>query len=98
MLTLWSKYINTTLKVDSDLNTTSKPKPVAGPDDLLLLLVQYWARDESVFLTEDNRHNIAIIILFLSYIGGRLAEFVYLSKGKASQDLLGEVEEVNKAK
>ena len=33
------KYINTVLKVDFDLDTTSKPKPVVGPDDLLLLLV-----------------------------------------------------------
>ncbi|KAH8749401.1 hypothetical protein BGZ57DRAFT_138602 [Hyaloscypha finlandica] len=35
------KYINRTLKVKFDLDTTSKPKPVAGPDDLLLLLVQH---------------------------------------------------------
>jgi hypothetical protein len=35
------KYINGTLKVKFDLDTTSKPKPVAGPDDLLLLLVQH---------------------------------------------------------
>ena len=71
---------------------------MVGPDDLLLLLVQHWARDESVFLTEDDRHDVATIMLFLSYIGGRLTEFVYSSKGKASQDPLGEVEEANKAK
>jgi hypothetical protein len=33
------KYINTVLKDDFNLNITSKPKPVVGPDDLLLLLV-----------------------------------------------------------
>jgi len=33
------KYINGTLKRDSGLDTTSKPKLVAGLDDLLLLLV-----------------------------------------------------------
>jgi hypothetical protein len=40
-LTLELKYINSELKVDFNLDTTSKPKPVAGPDDLLLLLVQH---------------------------------------------------------
>jgi hypothetical protein len=75
---------------------TSKPKPVAGPDDLLLLLVQHWARDESVFPTEDDRHDVATIMLFQSYTGGRPAEFVHSSKGKASQDPLGEAEDANK--
>ena len=70
---------------------------MAGPDDLLLLLVQHWARDESVFPTEDDRHDLATIVLFLAYTGGRPAEFVHSSKGKASQDPLGEAEEANKA-
>jgi hypothetical protein len=90
------KYINGTLKVDFELNTTSKPKPVAGPDDLLLMLVQHWARDESVFPTEDDRHDVATIMLFQAYTGGRPAEFVHSSKGKASEDPLGEREETNK--
>jgi hypothetical protein len=63
-LTVMLKYINGTLKRDFGLDTTSKPKPVAGPDDLLLLLVQHWARDESVFPTEDDRHDVATIMLF----------------------------------
>jgi len=58
------KYIDGTLKVRFELNTTSKPKPVAGPDDLLLMLVQHWARDESVFPTEDDRHDVATVMLF----------------------------------
>lgn len=33
------EYINTILKVDFDLNTTLKLKPVVRLDDLLLLLV-----------------------------------------------------------
>jgi len=37
-------------------------------------------------------------MLFQSYIGSRLAKFVYLSKGKASQDPLSEVEDANKRK
>jgi hypothetical protein len=90
------KYINGTLKILFGLDTTSKPKPVAGPDDLLLLLVQHWARDESVFPTEDDRHDVATIMLFQSYTGGRPAEFVHSSKGKASQDPLGEAEDANK--
>ncbi|KAH9203768.1 hypothetical protein DL95DRAFT_418785 [Leptodontidium sp. 2 PMI_412] len=90
------KYIDGTLKVEFKLRTTSKPKPVAGPDDLLLMLVQHWARDESVFPTEDDRHDVATIMLFQAYTGGRPAEFVHASKGKASEDPLGEREEANK--
>jgi hypothetical protein len=93
MLILRLKYINSELTVKFDLDTTSKPKPVAGPDDLLLLLTHHWARDESVFPTEDDRHDVATIMLFQAYTGGRPAEFVHASKGKASQDPLGEVEE-----
>jgi hypothetical protein len=58
------KYINGELKVKFGLDTTLKPKPVAGLDDLLLLLVQHWARDESVFPTEDDRYDVATIMLF----------------------------------
>lgn len=49
ILILHAKYINGTLKVKFDLDTTSKSKPVAGPDDLLLLLVQHWARENTSF-------------------------------------------------
>jgi hypothetical protein len=37
-------------------------------------------------------------MLFQSYTSGRLVEFVHSSKGKASQDPLGEVEDANKYK
>jgi hypothetical protein len=37
-------------------------------------------------------------MLFLAYISGRLTEFVYSSKDKASQDPLSKIKEVNKAK
>ena len=40
-LTLRLKFINSKLKVRFDLDTTSKPKPVAGPDDLILLLTHH---------------------------------------------------------
>jgi hypothetical protein len=90
------KYINSILKVKFGLNTTSKSKPVAGPDNLLLILVQYWARNESVFPTKDDRYNITTIILFQAYTGGRPAEFIYLLKGKASKDPLGKREETSK--
>lgn len=91
------KYIDGTLKVDFELDTTSKPKPVAGPDDLLLMLVQHWARDESVFPTEDDRHDVATVMLFQAYTGGRPAEFVHSSKGGASEDPLRKREETNKS-
>ncbi len=70
---------------------------MAGVDDLLLLLTQHWARDESVYRTEDDRHDVATIMLFEAYTGGRPAEFVHSSKGKASQDPLGDEEEAEKA-
>ncbi|RFU29061.1 hypothetical protein B7463_g7279, partial [Scytalidium lignicola] len=77
---------------------SSKLKPVAGPDDLLLLLVQHWARDQHVFPTEDDRHDLATILLFQSYTGGRPAEFVHALKGKASEDPLGKAEEASMKK
>lgn len=71
---------------------------MARPDELLLLLTQHWARDTSVYHTKNDRHDVATIMLFEAYTGGRPAEFVHTSKGKASEDPLGDVEEANKAK
>lgn len=70
----------------------AKAKSVAGSDDLLLLLVQHWAHDESVFPIEDDRYDVVIIMLFQSYTGGRPVEFVHSSKGKAGEDPLGNAE------
>jgi hypothetical protein len=70
-----------------------KPKPLAGVDTLLLLLTQHWARDESVFRTEDDRLDFAAVTLFLAFTGGRPAEFVHVAKNPASQDPLGKDEE-----
>jgi hypothetical protein len=36
-------------------------------DDLLLMVVQHWARDEFVFPTEDDRHDVATVMLFQAY-------------------------------
>lgn len=58
------KYINTKLKIKFNLDITSKPKPIAGPDDLLLLLTHHWACNKSVFPTKDDRLNVATIMLF----------------------------------
>ncbi|KAF4633187.1 hypothetical protein G7Y89_g4931 [Cudoniella acicularis] len=90
-------YINTELKSDYDLDPTAKPKPVAEPNDLLLLLTQHWARDKSVFHTENNRHDMATVMLFQAYTSSRPAKIVHSSKGKASQDPLGDIEEPCKA-
>ena len=73
-----------------------KPKPLAGVDTLLLLLTQHWARDKSTFRTEDDRLDFAAVTLFLAYTGGRPAEFVHVSKNRASQDPLGEEERTPK--
>jgi len=75
------------------LDVSSKPKPVAGPDDLLLLLAQHWARDQSVFPTEDDRLDLPTIMLFQSYTGCRPAELVHASRGKACQDALGQADD-----
>ncbi|KAH6696474.1 FMN-dependent dehydrogenase-domain-containing protein [Leptodontidium sp. MPI-SDFR-AT-0119] len=61
--------MNSTLKIDFDQGTTSKPKPVTGPNDLLLMLVQHWGHNESVFTTEDGRRDFATGMLFSSLIG-----------------------------
>ncbi|KAJ8058423.1 hypothetical protein OCU04_012612 [Sclerotinia nivalis] len=86
------KYINGTLKDKFGFDITAKAKPVAGPDDLLLLFVQHWARDKSFFPTKDDRYDVATIMLFQSYTSGRPAEFVHSSKGKASEDRFGKAE------
>ncbi|TVY17612.1 hypothetical protein LARI1_G005247, partial [Lachnellula arida] len=81
------KYINGELKVDYDLDEMPKPKPLAGVNTLLLLLIQHWARDESAFRTEDNRLDFPLITLFLAYTGGRPAEFVYYRDSQPSMHL-----------
>ncbi|KAM0139056.1 hypothetical protein ACHAP3_003324 [Botrytis cinerea] len=87
-----SIVIDGTLEDNFGLDITTKAKPATGPDDLLLLFVQHWARDKSVFPTEDDRHDIVTIMLFQSYTGGRPAEFIHSSKGKASEDPFGKAE------
>lgn len=61
---LLPKFINIELKTEHGLVDTAKPKPLAGVDNLLLLLTQHWARDKSVYRTEDDRHDVATIMLF----------------------------------
>jgi hypothetical protein len=73
-----------------ELDTSAKLKPVTGPDDLLLLLVQHWARDESIFPTEDDRLDLPTIMLFQSYTGCRPAELVHAPRGRGLQDPLDE--------
>ncbi|ATZ48870.1 hypothetical protein BCIN_04g00880 [Botrytis cinerea B05.10] len=72
-----SIVINGTLEDNFGLDITAKAKPATGPDDLLLLFVQHWARDKSILPTKDDRHDIVTIMLFQSYTGGRPAEFVH---------------------
>ena len=83
-----SQYINTKLRVLFELDMSAKPKPVTGPDNLLLLLVQHWACDESIFPTEDDRLNLPTIMLFQSYTGCRPAELVHAPQGRGLQDPL----------
>ena len=82
--------INGTLEVDIELDTTSKSNLVARPDDMLLMLVQQWTRDESIFLAGDDRHDVATVMLFQTYIGGKPADFVHSWNSRASEDLLSE--------
>jgi hypothetical protein len=86
-------FINTEPKEDYDLDNMPKSKLVAGVDTLLPLLTHHWARDVSIFRTEDDRLDYATIDLFLAYTGCRSAELVNASKGTVSQNPLGEDED-----
>ena len=55
-----------------------------GADDLILLLTHHWARDTSIFPTEDQRLVLAAIMLLLIYTGCRPAELVDAAKGNAT--------------
>jgi hypothetical protein len=57
-----------------------KAKPVLGADDILLLLTHLWARDTSIFPTEDQRLTLETIMLLSIYTGCRPAELVDASK------------------
>ncbi|OBT74038.1 hypothetical protein VF21_07827 [Pseudogymnoascus sp. 05NY08] len=70
------KYLDTTLADEFKLRRTMKAKPVLGADDILLLLTHLWARDTSVFPTEDQRLTTATIMLLSIYTGCRPAELV----------------------
>ena len=59
-----------------------------GVDDLLLGLTQHWCRDRSVFPTEDDRLDLATIMLFQSYTACRPAELVDGTKCRGGQDPL----------
>jgi hypothetical protein len=65
-----------------------KPKPVLGPNDILLLLTHHWARDTCTFPTEDQRVSFAAILLFSIYTGCRPAELVDGSKSRNGRQAL----------
>ncbi|KJK73445.1 hypothetical protein H634G_11327 [Metarhizium anisopliae BRIP 53293] len=77
---------------EKDLLVIDEPgsKPVMGVDDLLLGLTQHWCRDRSVFPTEDDRLDLATIMLFQSYTACRPAELVDGTKCRGGQDPLFE--------
>ncbi|KAM7188974.1 Protein of unknown function (DUF3435) domain containing protein [Rhypophila sp. PSN 637] len=88
------KYIQGPLTAEFDLDKMPKDKPVLGVDDLLLGLTYHWSRDRSVFPMEDDRLDLATIMLFQSYTAGRLAEFVDGTKSRGRKDpLLDEPED-----
>jgi hypothetical protein len=62
------------------------PKPVMGVDDLLLGLTHHWSRDRSVFPTEDDRLDLATIMLFQAYTACRPAELVDGTKCRGGKD------------
>ena len=83
------QYLDTELAEKFELRREKTAKPVLGSDDLLLLLTHLWARDTSVFPTEDQRLALAAIILLLMYTGCRPAEMVDAQKGKALKKAKG---------
>ena len=68
-----------------DLDNQPGSKPVASSDDLLKVLIHHWAVDESVFPTEDDRLDLATIILFQAYTGCRPAELVDGTKSQGRE-------------
>ncbi|ELR03151.1 hypothetical protein VC83_09677 [Pseudogymnoascus destructans] len=74
------KYLDATLADEFKLRRTMKAKPVLGADDILLLLTHLWARDTSIFPTEDQRLTLATAMLLSIYTGCRLAELADASK------------------
>ncbi|APA11274.1 hypothetical protein sscle_07g060440 [Sclerotinia sclerotiorum 1980 UF-70] len=76
------KYLDTILTKEFTLRREKTAKPVLGADDLILLLTHHWARDTSIFPTEDQRLALATIMLLLIYTGCRPAELVDAAKGK----------------
>ncbi|KAH7160546.1 FluG domain-containing protein [Dactylonectria estremocensis] len=57
-----------------NLDDLPKSKPVMGVDDLLWGLTHHWARDRSVFPTEDDRLDVPTIMLFQAYSAYPLRE------------------------
>ena len=70
-------------------------------DDLLLGLTHHWSRDRSVFPTEDDRLDLATIMLFQAYTACRPAELVDGTKSRGATDPLlddSDVEELGSGK
>ncbi|KAM7182758.1 hypothetical protein V8F33_014049, partial [Rhypophila sp. PSN 637] len=83
-------YIQGLLTEEFDLDKMPKDKPVLGVDDLLWGLTHHRSRDRSVFPTEDDRLDLATIMLFQSYTAGRPAEFVDSTKSRGRKDPLSD--------
>ncbi len=71
-----------------NLDPEGKAKPVLGVDDLLLGLTYHWCRDLSIFPTEDDRLDLATIMLFQAYTACRPAELVDGTKTRGDKDPL----------
>ncbi|KAM3533678.1 hypothetical protein MY4038_002993 [Beauveria bassiana] len=82
------KYINDKLKTKFNLDDEPGSKPVLSVDDLLLGLTHHWSRDRSVFPTEDDRLDVAAIMLFQAYTACRPAELVDGTKRRGTGDPL----------
>lgn len=76
------------MKKKFHLDDEPGPKPVLSVDDLLLGLVHHWSRDRSIFPTEDDRLDMATIMLFQAYTACRPAELVDGSKRRGTGDPL----------
>ncbi|EJP62038.1 FluG domain-containing protein [Beauveria bassiana ARSEF 2860] len=82
------KYINDKLKTKFNLDDEPGSKPVLSVDDLLLGLTHHWSRDRRVFPTEDDRLDVAAIMLFQAYTACRPAELVDGTKRRGTGDPL----------
>jgi hypothetical protein len=72
------------------LSKIPKPKPVLGPDDLLVLLDHHWASCNDNYATERQRIQIAFLLLLVVYTTARPAAILETRRDTTKEDACSE--------